>query len=188
MGGGGGLGGGLSRAPTAPFGGGGGVTTRRPAHKTIGPFRCPPAASAATNGGQGHGAASGLKGRFLQLMGGLPQPLLDPPIAPHDLHRDSLYEVQSPTVTLKNSWDLRSLERRSIMGLQGLLWTETMRTWDVVEYQLFPRAVAIAEAAWLPQEHLDRAPWEHFLRRLEYHKDRLRHRGVRYYAGDYTGT
>ena len=29
-------------------------------------------------------------------------------------------------------------------GLQGLLWTETIVSWDVAEYQMFPRLVALA--------------------------------------------
>jgi len=43
---------------------------------------------------------------------------------------------------------------RPYSGMQGHLWTETVRTDGQVEYMLFPRLLAIAERAWR------RAPWE----------------------------
>lgn len=43
---------------------------------------------------------------------------------------------------------------RPFSGLQGHLWSETVRTDGRVEYMLFPRLLAIAERAWR------RAPWE----------------------------
>ena len=69
--------------------------------------------------------------------------------------------------------------------LQALLWTETMKTWDSVEYQLFPRLLAIADAAWVPWDH--RAGWPQFLAAAQYHKGRLYQRGIFYYDGPYTG-
>ena len=38
--------------------------------------------------------------------------------------------------------------------MQGHLWSETVRTLDQVDYQLFPRVLALAERAW------HTAPWE----------------------------
>jgi len=43
---------------------------------------------------------------------------------------------------------------RTFSGLQGHLWSETVRSDRQVEYMLFPRLVALAERAW------HRAPWE----------------------------
>lgn len=43
---------------------------------------------------------------------------------------------------------------RKIMGLQAQLWSETTRTDAQVDYQLFPRLLALAERAW------HRASWE----------------------------
>lgn len=42
---------------------------------------------------------------------------------------------------------------RRIAGLQGQLWSETIRTDAQVDYMLFPRLLALAERAWSP------APW-----------------------------
>ena len=42
-----------------------------------------------------------------------------------------------------------------LYGLQGNLWCEHIVTDSLAEYQLWPRMVAIAEAAWTPQERRD---------------------------------
>lgn len=42
---------------------------------------------------------------------------------------------------------------RRIAGIQGQLWSETIRTDSQVDYMLFPRLLALAERAWSP------APW-----------------------------
>ncbi len=41
-------------------------------------------------------------------------------------------------------------EASYIMGVQGNVWTEYMKTPDYVEYMVYPRAVALAEVAWSP--------------------------------------
>lgn len=41
-----------------------------------------------------------------------------------------------------------------VAGIQGQLWSETVRTDAMAEYMLFPRLLALAERAWSP------APWE----------------------------
>lgn len=43
---------------------------------------------------------------------------------------------------------------REFLGIQGHLWTETIRDRESLGYQLFPRMFALAERAW------HRAPWE----------------------------
>ncbi len=43
---------------------------------------------------------------------------------------------------------------RGFVGMQGHVWSETMRSDEQVEYMLFPRLLALAERAW------HRAPWE----------------------------
>jgi hexosaminidase len=78
---------------------------------------------------------------------------------------------------------------RRIIGIQGQLWSETVRTDDRVEYMLFPRLLALAERAWhRPQwepaynagqryEHGDarvnlsaiHGDWQDFSRRLAAH-------------------
>ncbi len=50
-----------------------------------------------------------------------------------------------------------------ILGLQGDLWTEHMRTGDRLVWMALPRAAALAEIAWTP---LERLCWPDFLERL----------------------
>jgi hexosaminidase len=60
--------------------------------------------------------------------------------------------------------------RQHIMGVQGNLWTEYMRSYRQVEYMTYPRAAALAEVAWTPQEARSYAD---FLHRLAVHNQRL---------------
>jgi hexosaminidase len=55
-------------------------------------------------------------------------------------------------------------ERRHILGLQGNVWTEHIRTEERVGWMTFPRAAAIAELGWSQPE---RREWGGFRRRLE---------------------
>jgi hexosaminidase len=68
-------------------------------------------------------------------------------------------------------------EASRILGAQGNLWTEWMPDEERVLYMAFPRAVALAEAVWLPQERKD---LDDFLRRLSAHYARLDALGVTY--------
>jgi hexosaminidase len=43
---------------------------------------------------------------------------------------------------------------RRIAGMQGQLWSETVRSPQIADYMLFPRTLALAERAW------HRGPWE----------------------------
>lgn len=55
----------------------------------------------------------------------------------------------------KGEADYRPLdEGEGFAGIQGHLWTETIRDRETLGYQLFPRMFALAERAW------HRAPWE----------------------------
>ncbi len=38
--------------------------------------------------------------------------------------------------------------KNNILGLSGTLWSETMRTWDRMEYMAFPKILGLAERAW----------------------------------------
>ncbi|HPA19540.1 MAG TPA: family 20 glycosylhydrolase [Verrucomicrobiae bacterium] len=60
--------------------------------------------------------------------------------------------------------------RGHILGGQGNIWTEYMRTPRDVEYFAFPRAAALAEAVWSPATGRD---FGDFLRRLVTHLKRL---------------
>src|SRR5204862_1261535 len=53
--------------------------------------------------------------------------------------------------------------RRHVLGLQGNVWTEHIRTEARVAYMAFPRAAAIAELGWSQPERRD---WNDFSRRV----------------------
>jgi hexosaminidase len=62
-----------------------------------------------------------------------------------------------------------------ILGAQGNVWTEYMRSEEKVWYMAFPRALAMAEVGWLRP---DRKNFDHFQARANATLDRLRLRGV----------
>lgn len=57
-----------------------------------------------------------------------------------------------------------------ILGAQGNVWTEYMKTPSKVEYMVFPRALALAEVVWSPGNARD---WTSFTARLNAHRERL---------------
>jgi hexosaminidase len=67
--------------------------------------------------------------------------------------------------------------RRHILGVQGALWGEYLRTPRDVEYFAFPRALALAEVAWSRAGARDYAG---FKSRLTVHFERLDRLGVQY--------
>jgi hexosaminidase len=64
-----------------------------------------------------------------------------------------------------------------VLGLQGNLWTEHIRTEDRLEYMAFPRAAAVAELGWSPASKID---WASFSARLPAQLARYRMLGVRH--------
>lgn len=73
---------------------------------------------------------------------------------------------------------------RHVIGAQGNLWTEYLKTPEAVEYMAFPRALALAEVAWTPRESLS---WEGFLSRLGPRLAELDALGVRFRVPDVGG-
>ncbi|MCM1067815.1 MAG: family 20 glycosylhydrolase [Muribaculaceae bacterium] len=67
--------------------------------------------------------------------------------------------------------------RSNLLGIQGSLWSEFCKTPADVEYQVFPRLLAIADAAWRPEGSAD---WEAFLPALDAFTKRLDASGVTY--------
>lgn len=65
-------------------------------------------------------------------------------------------------------------ERRHVLGVQGNLWTEHVRTADRVEAMVFPRAAMIAETGWSPASA---KRWDSFADRLPVELDRYRAMG-----------
>ncbi|HET8569088.1 MAG TPA: beta-N-acetylhexosaminidase [Candidatus Limnocylindria bacterium] len=73
--------------------------------------------------------------------------------------------------------ELTDAEAAHVLGAQGQLWTEYMRTPEHVEYMAFPRAIALAEIVWSPREARDPAGFRARLPRALAELDRL---GIRY--------
>ncbi|MFO8001161.1 MAG: family 20 glycosylhydrolase [Marinilabilia sp.] len=69
-------------------------------------------------------------------------------------------------------------EARHILGAQGNVWTEYMKTSDHVEYMAYPRASALSEVVWT---NADKKDFKDFLRRMEKHYQRLDQLNVNYF-------
>lgn len=66
-------------------------------------------------------------------------------------------------------------ERTHILGVQANTWTEYILTSQHLEYMMFPRALALAEIAWTPQ---DSRSWEDFKPRMNAHIPILQQKGI----------
>lgn len=73
-------------------------------------------------------------------------------------------------VTLKMTYNYNPVEdsadelvKKHIIGVQGNAWTEYMQTNDRRDYQIFPKAMAIAETGWTLDKNKD---WKNFCRRM----------------------
>ncbi|WP_347109847.1 beta-N-acetylhexosaminidase [Paenarthrobacter sp. S56] len=71
------------------------------------------------------------------------------------------------------------LEDRHILGVEGPLWTETVRGNQQAYWLMFPRAVSLAEVGWSPQEARSLGD---FRRRLGAFGERLANQGVAFQA------
>ena len=67
-------------------------------------------------------------------------------------------------------------QQRHILGLQADIWTEHMQTEQRVEWMALPRAAALAEVGWSPQQR----SWPDFLKRLAPMFARYRALGIDY--------
>ncbi len=72
---------------------------------------------------------------------------------------------------------LTAEQARHVLGAQGNVWTEYMKTSDYVEYMVFPRLLALAEVVWSPRAARD---WNGFRARLGGALKRLDALGVHY--------
>jgi hexosaminidase len=71
--------------------------------------------------------------------------------------------------------ELTADEQHHILGLQGNLWTEHVRTEDRAAWNLFPRASAVAEIGW---SHPEKPDFADFIDRLVPQMDRMRALGL----------
>ncbi|MBT8478809.1 MAG: family 20 glycosylhydrolase, partial [Gemmatimonadetes bacterium] len=73
--------------------------------------------------------------------------------------------------------ELTPEEGRRVLGAQGNVWTEYMKTPEHVEYMAYPRALALSELTWSPRSARD---WADFSERLPAGLARLEALGVNY--------
>lgn len=73
-------------------------------------------------------------------------------------------------------------QSQHIIGVQGNIWTEFLKTPEEVEYMAFPREIALAEVAWSQQ---DRRNWDDFINRMDNQFPRLDILNVKYSKGSF---
>jgi hexosaminidase len=64
-----------------------------------------------------------------------------------------------------------------ILGVQASMWTHIAVTPEAIDYQIYPRLLALAEAAWTPQRMRD---WSDFSSRADSHFSRLESLDIKY--------
>ena len=94
-------------------------------------------------------------------------PSVDPPIYAH-LRLQKCYSF-NPVPD--------GVEPKYILGGQGNLWTEQLPVFSALEYMTYPRAWALAEDFWSPNESKD---WDDFIGRAENQFARLDEAGIDY--------
>ncbi|HEY2622200.1 MAG TPA: family 20 glycosylhydrolase [Dyella sp.] len=89
-----------------------------------------------------------------------------------------------PAATLRQTYDTvvipngaSAAEAQRIIGVQGGLWTEQMRTFAHDQHAVFPRIAALAELGWSPSRAHD---WNGFLQRMPAELARYRALGIGY--------
>lgn len=74
--------------------------------------------------------------------------------------------------------ELTSEESKHVLGAQGNVWTEYMKTEEQVEYMVFPRILAMSEVTWSgPVQDLDQE-YTQFLSRVERFMPRLKIKNI----------
>ncbi|MCF6223495.1 MAG: beta-N-acetylhexosaminidase [Flavobacteriaceae bacterium] len=73
--------------------------------------------------------------------------------------------------------ELTEEEQKYILGAQGNVWTEYLKTTDYVEYMILPRMTALAEVVWTSKEGKE---WEDFKGRLNHFSKRYDVMGLNY--------
>jgi hexosaminidase len=73
--------------------------------------------------------------------------------------------------------------RGRVLGIQANFWSHIDREPYLVDRQLFPRLLALAERAWVPEDCRD---WEDYHRRAVAQLPRLKQWGIAYHAADLT--
>jgi len=77
--------------------------------------------------------------------------------------------------------ELTTDEAKHIIGAQGQIWTEYMKTPNSVQYMLLPRLFALAEMVWSSKEQRN---WDDFRNRLDNNTQRMAIIGLNYSPGN----
>jgi hexosaminidase len=72
---------------------------------------------------------------------------------------------------------LTTEQAKRVLGAQGNIWTEYMKTPQYIEYMALPRAIALAELTWSPKSKRN---YDDFVNRLERHFQRLDKLNINY--------
>ncbi len=87
-----------------------------------------------------------------------------------------------PVTSLKDTYSLdpawgkdKNFESNNLFGVAGTLWSECITSPERIYYQAYPRAIALAEAGWSPQE---KRSWESFLKRMRPMAKDMMRRGI----------
>jgi hexosaminidase len=79
-------------------------------------------------------------------------------------------------------WDpatyMKGVTEKDILGVEGPMWSETLRNITAVEYLAMPRLTAVAELGWTPQSARS---WESYRTRIVTHQRRWNYLGINYY-------
>lgn len=70
---------------------------------------------------------------------------------PFDYYKNATEDISGnrvPAAYFKNKERLTAAGKENIAGLQGALWSETLRTPQQMEYMLLPKLLALAERSW----------------------------------------
>lgn len=74
---------------------------------------------------------------------------------------------------------IRQINPKLVLGVQGNLWGEMMKSFPHVLYQTYPRACALCEIAWSREPDGGR-DYAEFFQRLQTHFKRLDAAGINY--------
>ncbi|MBN1588016.1 MAG: beta-N-acetylhexosaminidase [Pirellulales bacterium] len=75
--------------------------------------------------------------------------------------------------------DIKRVNPDLVVGVEGALWGEAMKSFPHLLYQTYPRACALCEVAWSPEPD-QRRDYAEFFRRLRTHFKRLDAAGINY--------
>jgi hexosaminidase len=73
--------------------------------------------------------------------------------------------------------DLEEKYHKYILGLEACLWAEFVADYKRLEWQVFPRLIAVAETGWSPKKKKD---FKSFEKRLDSYLKRLKLCGINY--------